>query len=160
MPDSDPHSLSPARDRLTVAAMNTYNASVPYNAWLGAEVLSADELGVKVRIPWRVEFASAPGMTHGGVLAGIIDMTACMVLMTARGGVGPTVDLRVDFHRSTVNGTLYAIGRLLRSGATISTVEVHVQDSAERLIASGRCVYLSQSRKRPVESEPAVEADP
>jgi uncharacterized protein (TIGR00369 family) len=142
-----PHRI---RDRrpATVAQMNALNASTAYTAWLGAEVLSAEADEVRVRIPWRVEFAGAPGMTHGGVLAGVIDLTAYMVLMAVQGGAGPTIDMRVDFHRSTVNQTFFAVGKLLRAGATISTVDVRITDAEERLIASGRGVFLSQSRQR------------
>ena len=131
----------------TVAQMNALNATIPYSAWLGAEVVAAEGDSVRVRVPWRVEFAGAPGMTHGGVLAGVIDLTAYMVLMAVQGNAGPTIDMRVDFHRSTVNQTFFAVGKLLRAGATICTVDVRINDAEERLIASGRCVFLSQSRR-------------
>ncbi len=138
------------RDRkpATVAQMNALNATIAHTAWLGAEVVSAEGDTVKVRVPWRVEFGGAPGMTHGGVLAGVIDLTAYMVLMAVQGGAGPTIDMRIDFHRSTVNQTFFAVGRLLRAGATISTVDVRINDAEDRLIASGRCVFLSHSRRR------------
>lgn len=128
--------------------MNAYNATVPFNAWLGAQVVSADDEGVRLRVPWRVEFGGAPGMTHGGILAGIIDLSAYMALMAEKGGAGPTIDMRIDYHRSVVNGTLFTLAKLLRVGSTISTVEVVVRDAEQRLIASGRCVFLSQGRKR------------
>ncbi len=133
----------------TVEVMNTHNAAVPFNAWLGAEVISADDEGVRLRVPWRVEFGGSPGMTHGGILASIIDLSAYMALMAAKGGSGPTIDMRVDYHRSIVNGALFSLAKLLRVGSTISTVEVIVHDAERRLIASGRCVCLSQGRKRP-----------
>jgi uncharacterized protein (TIGR00369 family) len=134
--------------RATVEVMNAHNAIVPFNAWLGAEVIAATDEGVRLRIPWRVEFGGAPGMTHGGILASIVDLSAYMALMTAKGGAGPTIDMRVDYHRSMVNGALYAVAKLLRVGSTISSVDVIVHDAEQRLIASGRCVFLSQGRKR------------
>jgi uncharacterized protein (TIGR00369 family) len=134
--------------RASVDAMNAYNATVPFNAWLGAQVVSADAEGVRLRVPWRVEFGGAPGMTHGGILAGIIDLSAYMALMAEKGGAGPTIDMRIDYHRSVVNGTLFTVAKLLRVGSTISTVEVVVHDAEQRLIASGRCVFLSQGRQR------------
>jgi uncharacterized protein (TIGR00369 family) len=136
-----------ARQRATVDAMNAHNAAVPFNAWLGAEVLSANDDGVRLRVPWRVEFGGAPGMTHGGILASIIDLSAYMALMAAKGGSGPTIDMRVDYHRSIVNGALYAQSTLLRVGSTISSVDVILRDAEQRLIASGRCVFLSRGRK-------------
>jgi uncharacterized protein (TIGR00369 family) len=132
----------------SVKDMNAHNALIPFNAWLGAEVLSADDEGVRLRIPWRVEFGGVPGMTHGGILAGIVDLSAYMALMAEKGGGGPTIDMRIDYHRSMANGTLYTLAKVLRVGGTICTVEVVVRDAEERLIASGRCVFLSQGRKR------------
>jgi len=134
--------------RATVEGMNAHNAAIPFNAWLGAEVISANGDGVRLRVPWRVEFGGAPGMTHGGVLASIIDLSAYMALMAAKGSSGPTIDMRVDYHRSMVNGALFALAKLLRVGSTISTVDVIVHDAEQRLIASGRCVFLSQGRTR------------
>jgi len=67
-------------------------------------------------------------MTHGGILAAIIDLSAYMALMAEQGSAGPTIDMRVDYHRSTVNSTLYTVAKLLRVGSTISTVEVIVRD--------------------------------
>jgi uncharacterized protein (TIGR00369 family) len=138
----------PKKSQVTILEMNEHNARVPFNAWLGAEVMSAGHDEVRLRIPWRVEFGGSPGMTHGGILAAIIDLSAYMPLMAVQGSAGPTIDMRIDYHRSTVNATLYTVAKLLRVGSTISTVEVIVRDAEERLIASGRCVFLSQGRKR------------
>jgi uncharacterized protein (TIGR00369 family) len=145
-----PESERRAREvpRASLEAMNAHNAAVPFNAWLGAQVVSADDEGVRLRVPWRVEFGGSPGMTHGGILAGIIDLSAYMALMAEKGGAGPTIDMRIDYHRSVVNGTLFTLAKLLRVGSTISTVEVVVHDGEHRLIASGRCVFLSQGRQR------------
>lgn len=137
---------SDGTQRSSIACMNTHNAAIPFNHWLRAEVISSDGNGVRMRIPWRAEFGGAPGMTHGGVLAGIIDLGAFMALMAENGNGGPTIDMRVDYHRSTVNGTLYAASKVIRVGSTISTVEVTICDADQRLIASGRCVFLSRSR--------------
>lgn len=156
MSESTRDKRPPSDRRATVAEMNAYNASVPFNVWLGAEVISASSEEVTLRIPWRTEFTAAPGITHGGVLAGAIETAAFMALMSSYDDAGPTIDMRVDYHRSTVNGTLHAQARLLRAGATIATVEVFIRDSAERLIASGRCVFLSRSRKK-TDEEPMLQ---
>jgi uncharacterized protein (TIGR00369 family) len=143
---------SPEGPPADVAVMNAHNAAIPFNSWLGVEVISADDSGVRLRVPWRVEFGGSPGMTHGGILAGIVDLGAYMALMAVKGGGGPTIDMRIDHHRSMVNGTLYAESRILRVGSTISTVEVDVRDAQRRLIASGRCVFLSRSRRHEPET--------
>jgi uncharacterized protein (TIGR00369 family) len=133
----------------TLQRLHTHSASIPFNRWLGLEVLSALEDRVELRVPWRAEFMGAPGMTHGGILASIIDAAAFLVLLAARGSGGPTIDMRIDYHRSTANTTFYVRSSLLRAGATISTVEVGIYDGEQRLIASGRSVMISEPRRSP-----------
>lgn len=134
---------------VTIAAMNAYNARIPFNAWLAMEVLSATSTSVALQVPWRDEFGGIPGIAHGGILASIIDTAAYMVLMAANGGGGPTVDMRVDYHRGAIAGeTIFVDAQLLRAGATISTMDVFIKNEQQQLIASGRCVYLSKSRRQ------------
>jgi uncharacterized protein (TIGR00369 family) len=128
--------------------LRAHSAKVPFNAWLGIEILAASDMSVDLRVPWRSEFGGAPGMIHGGILASLIDSAAFLVLMAAKGTGGPTVDSQIDFHRSTANAPLYVRGSLLRAGATISTIAVRIHDPERHLIATGRCVYLSRSRPR------------
>lgn len=130
----------------TLERLNAHNAKIPFNAWLGIEVLAAGADGVELRVPWRCEFGGAPGMTHGGILASLVDTAAFLMLLAAKGTGGPTVDLQIDFHRSTANGALYVRSSLLRAGASISTIEVRINDQEQRLIATGRCVFLTRSR--------------
>lgn len=130
-----------------LAKLNLHNAGIPFNAWLGLEVIGVRDDVVELRVPWRTEFGGAPGMTHGGILASIIDAAAFLVLLAVRGNGGPTIDMRVDFHRSTANGMLYVKSALLRAGATISTAQVEIHDSEQRLIASGRSVMISEPRR-------------
>jgi uncharacterized protein (TIGR00369 family) len=146
MSESHGSGATPDKGHPVVGQLNAYNGSIPFNSWLGAEIISAQTDRLRLRVPWRPEFAAAPGITHGGVLAGVIETAAFMVLKASRGDAGPTVDMRVDYHRSSAGDTLYAHARLLRAGGTISTAEVFVEDSRERLIASGRCVFLSHSQ--------------
>ncbi len=129
-----------------VHRLNAHNAGIPFNAWLRIEVLNASAQGVEMRVPWRQEFGGAPGMTHGGVLASLLDTAAFLALLAANGGGGPTIDLQIDYLRSTANGTLTVRSSVLRAGASISTVEVRISDPEQRLLASGRCVFLTRER--------------
>lgn len=131
----------------TMAKLDLHNAGTPFNTWLGLEVLAVHPDSIELRVPWRSEFSGAPGMTHGGILASIVDAAAFLVLLAVRGCGGPTVDMRVDFHRSTANSMLYVRSALLRAGATISTVQVEIHDGEQRLIASGRSVMISEPRR-------------
>jgi uncharacterized protein (TIGR00369 family) len=130
----------------TVKRLRAHNAKIPFNTWLGIDVLSASSESVELRVPWRDEFGGAPGMTHGGILASLVDTAAFLVLLVAKGTGGPTVDLQIDFHRSTANGVLSVKSNMLKLGATISTIQVSISDEEHRLIASGRCMFLSRPR--------------
>jgi uncharacterized protein (TIGR00369 family) len=140
-----------------VAQLTAHNATIPFNTWLGIEVIAASAEGVDLRVPWRPEFGGAPGTTHGGILASLIDTAAFLALVAAQDAGGPTIDMRVDVHRSTAGEPLNVHSRVLRRGATVSTADVLIHDAHERLIASGRCVFLTQPRKRPEETLPHAE---
>lgn len=134
------------RDKL-LRKLNGHCATIPFNAWLGIEVVAVGDDHVELHVPWRDELEGSPGMIHGGILCSIVDVGAFMALVAATGTGGPTVDLRVDFHRSTFGGPLRVISRMMRAGATISSIDISVLDEESHLIASGRCCYLSKPRQ-------------
>jgi len=140
-------SAEPVDVQPTAEHLNAMHTGIPFNAWLGAKIIDASAAGVRLYVPWRTEFGGAPGMTHGGILAAIVDLAAYSALRAVGGDGGPTIDMRIDYHRSSVNGPFYADSRVVRAGSTISTAEVVIRDAEERLIASGRCVFLSRSRR-------------
>jgi uncharacterized protein (TIGR00369 family) len=146
-------SAAPSSDSL-MAQLTAHNEKTPFNHWLGVEVLSASEEGVDLRVPWRQEFGGAPGMTHGGIMASLVDTAAFLALLAAQDAGGPTIDMRVDLHRSTAGEPLFVRSRLLRRGATVSTADVRIFDAHDRLVASGRCVFLTQPRVRPQDTAP------
>ena len=49
--------------------------------------------------------------------------------------------VRVDYLRWTVDPDLAANARVLRTGASVGTVDVNLRDSADRVIATGRRVF-------------------
>jgi acyl-coenzyme A thioesterase PaaI-like protein len=93
-----------ARRPATPEEISRHNAAVPFNAWLGAEVLASDPTGVRVRFPWRAEFGGAPGMTHGGLLAGLID---ALGRITRAGSTLCNIEIQVEDE----HGRLIASGR-------------------------------------------------
>ena len=128
-----------------VAQINAFIRKSAFNRWLGIEVTHADASEARLRIPWRPELGGAPGMTHGGIFAVIVDVAAFAAIYAASGSLGPTVDMRVDFHANAPGGELLAIARTLRAGKTILTGEVSIYDERKRLLASGRGVYFNKS---------------
>ena len=115
----------------------------PYHQWLGLRVVAAKEGEIEMEVPWRPEFVVNPdaGYMHGGILATVVDLVADWALVTKLGRPFPTVDLRVDYHRAAMEGTLRATGRIVRLGSTFSTCEASVHDANGKLLASGRGTY-------------------
>jgi uncharacterized protein (TIGR00369 family) len=58
----------------------------------------------------------------------------------------PTVDLRVDFHRTALPGSLIARANVIKLGGTLATAEAQIFAEDGALLASGRGVYLTLSR--------------
>ena len=71
-------------------------------------------------------------------------VTADMAIVAAFGRDVPTVDLRVDYHRATVKEELRAVGRTIKIGRTLATAEATIYNSDDKLVASGRGVFLTQ----------------
>lgn len=124
--------------------IDAFNRTCPFNAWLGVRVVAASNEGVEIEVPWRDELVGSPDVRtmHGGVLAAIAETTAGLSLLAALGQAGPAIDLRVDYHRPVRSGPLRGRGRVLRAGGTITSIESFVHDADDRLVASGRAVFL------------------
>jgi uncharacterized protein (TIGR00369 family) len=117
----------------------------PFHRWLGLSVADVTPEEITIKAAWREEFVvnADAGYTHGGILATLIDIVADYALAARLGRPFPTVDLRVDYHRPAMRGELVCKGRILRAGSQVSTAEASIFDSAGRLLASGRGVYLT-----------------
>lgn len=128
------------------AALNEKIRRAPYHKWLGLQVVDAGDGEIVVEVPWREEFIVNPdvGYTHGGILATVVDIVADWSLATKLGRPFPTIDLRVDYHRPAMKGTLRVTGKIIRLGSTFSTCEAFVHDENGKLLASGRGTYATR----------------
>ncbi len=121
----------------------------PFNAWMGLHLVSLDEEGLTLGLRWREEMISNPHarVTHGGILAALIDVAADFAIAAKVGTPVPTVDMRIDFHRAARPGDLAATAKVVRLGGTNSVAEARVHDMEGTLIASGRGVYFTAAAK-------------
>ncbi|WP_339692288.1 hotdog fold thioesterase [uncultured Parasphingorhabdus sp.] len=116
----------------------------PFHRWLGLDVVDLTERELIFEMPWREEIISNPMIkaVHGGILSALIDLTGLYTINAFGGTARATADLHVDFHRPATPGPLRAIGRVVKLGKQLSVAETRVEDSAQRLVASGRAAYV------------------
>ncbi|TCT06129.1 PaaI family thioesterase [Aquabacter spiritensis] len=132
-----------------LADLNARITRGPFHRWLGLAVTEAKDGEIVVTCPWREEMVVNPdvGYTHGGILATLVDLVADWALATTKlGRPYPTVDLRVDYHRPAMKGTLTVRGKVVRLGSTFSTCEAYVEDADGKLVASGRGTYATTTK--------------
>lgn len=117
-------------------------AHPPYHAFLRPQAMSVDaENGiVEIRLPFRPEFQRVPDKPeyHGGIIAGLLDLTAHATVAVKIGKMAPNIDLRIDYLRGASDTDLLARGMLRKSGRTLALVDVEVTDNQKRLIAIAR----------------------
>jgi uncharacterized protein (TIGR00369 family) len=136
---------APMRDFETLDAL-VRNA--PFHRWLGVSLKALTAESVEILLPWREEFVSDPVVryTHGGILAALIDLAGDYAVAAKIGRGVPTIDMRVDYHRTALPGPLVARANVIKLGGTLATAEAQVFDENKKLVASGRGVYLTLSR--------------
>lgn len=121
----------------------------PFHRWLGLKAVSVGEDGIALRATWREEWVVNPDRryTHGGVLAALVDLAADWAIGVKVGRGVPTIDMRVDYHRVAMPGDLICRGTVVRMGGQFSVAEARILDLEDRLLASGRGVYLTAPPK-------------
>ena len=134
---------------VTAEALEERLIANPFNNWMGLKVLKMDEDMLEIGLSWREERISNPRArnTHGGIIGALVDVAADFAIMAKHGTPVPTVDMRVDYHRAAMPGDLRAVGHVIRIGGTFSVAEASVYDGEDKLEASGRGTYFTQTRK-------------
>jgi uncharacterized protein (TIGR00369 family) len=121
----------------------------PFHQWLKPEVsaVADDDNEVVIRLPLRKEFnrdEEGSGV-HGGVISALIDIAGHAAIAARTRHGTPTIDMRVDYLRMAVGQELLAKAENLKFGRTLGVVDISVFDDEQRLVATGRCIYLTRS---------------
>jgi len=131
---------------------------IPFNKFLGFQLIEIKEGFAKIRVPFREEFIGDPRnqRLHGGLSATLIDTVggaAALTTLTSYEDQIATIDMRVDFLKPGKAEDLIAEGQILRSGNRIVVCEMKVyQPSSEEIIATGKAVY-NVIRKNPKQTD-------
>ena len=135
-------------EKLTAEQIQAAFDASPFLAFLALRVVALDhDAGtLTVLMPMRPELERrlGTGQIHGGPVAAFIDTVGDYAIGMALGGGVPTINLRVDYLRPAVGGSLTATARVRRAGRTVALVDVDVHDEKGSLVAVGRGTYSSQ----------------
>lgn len=121
-----------------------------FNGLLGMKVTEWSAGSVTLELPLRPELHNRSGVTHGGVIASLIDAAGGM----AGGYTGDpeeirpsvTLSLTTTYLNPSSTGNLRAIARRRGGGRRIFSVTVEVFDESETLIAVGEATYRHSDR--------------
>ena len=120
---------------------------IPFNNFLGMEVVSLGDGEASMRIPARPEFMGDPfrPALHGGVISALADTVGGMAVFTrlGEGQAASTIDLRVDYLRpGLVDIDLMASSTVLRMGNRVAaTHSIVYQANRDEPIATCSAVY-------------------
>ena len=119
---------------------------------LGARITRAEPGEVVVELDAGPQHRHGGGVVQGGVITQIADAAMGMSLATLQkdGSWNTTVELKINFVRPAVEGTLRAIGRVVEMRNTLLFSEADVVDAEGRLIAraSSTCIVVPPGRGR------------
>ena len=120
---------------------------IPFNRFLGIQLVAAEEGWVRLELPFREEFigdASRPAL-HGGVISTLIDTCGGFAVFTAipMGEKCSTIDLRVDYLSPGQPELLVAEGKVVRVGNRVGVVDIRCfqPSKPDRIVATGKGVY-------------------
>ncbi|PON16279.1 PaaI family thioesterase [Candidatus Entotheonella serta] len=135
-------------DRLTREDIQRAFDASPFNAFLGVQVvnLDYDKSELIVTMPLKPDMERRPGTRqfHGGPIASFIDSVGDYAIGMMLGGGVPTINLRIDYLKPAVGGSLTGTARVRRAGRTVSVVDIDVTNEDGSLVAIGRGTYASQ----------------
>jgi uncharacterized protein (TIGR00369 family) len=127
-----------------LAGARAFIAKIPFNAFLGLEILRAHPDGVTLRCKVRNELLNSHGALHGGVTASLVDVAVGVAIQHRFRRARPisTVELKVSYFLPITSGALLARARLLRVGSTLCVGRVDLTDSEGNLVGTAIVTYI------------------
>jgi uncharacterized protein (TIGR00369 family) len=119
---------------------------------LGARIAEAEPGRVVIELEAGPQHRHGGGVVQGGVITQIADAAMGMSLATLQEDENwnTTIELKINFLRPVVNGTLRAIGRVVEMRQTLLFGEADVVDEKGRLVAraSSTCMVVPPGQGR------------
>ncbi|WP_324651075.1 PaaI family thioesterase [Georgenia sp. H159] len=119
--------------------------AAPFHRWLGLRVLSVSPEELRLGATWRPEWenGTTERVTHGGILATLLDLAADWALVASLGDPAPTIDFTTHFLRAAPPGDLVVVARPVKLGRSLTVAEAEVLSEAGKQIAVGRGTYAT-----------------
>jgi uncharacterized protein (TIGR00369 family) len=113
---------------------------------IGMRMVAAEEGRVTFELDVDERHWSPPGNLHGGILCDLADGAmgcACLSLL-AEDESFATVELKINFLKPVWNGTLTAVGEVIKAGRTITLCGCRVTDEGGALVAYATSTCMVQ----------------
>jgi uncharacterized protein (TIGR00369 family) len=122
----------------------------PVAELLGIRLVSIGEGECVFEMEARPEHANPMGTVQGGVICALADaaMGLAYASQLGDGETFTTLELKTNYLRQVIDGTLVATGRVVHAGRTIGLTTCDVVDGQGRKIAhaTSTCMTLSEQR--------------
>ncbi|WP_218013698.1 PaaI family thioesterase [Georgenia sp. 311] len=129
----------------TAAELEERLLASPFHRWLGLRVVSVSPQELRLAATWREEWdnGTPERVTHGGILATLLDLAADWALVASLGSPAPTIDFTTHFLRAATPGDLEVVARPVKLGRSLTVAEAEVLDGAGKQVAVGRGTYAT-----------------
>ncbi len=121
----------------------------PVSQLLGLRLTNFGEGECVFEMEVAPEHANPMGTLQGGIICALADAAMGMAYATtlAEGETFTTLELKANYLRPVVGGTLTATGRVIHAGRTIGLATCDVVDEQSRLVAhaTSTCMTLSET---------------
>jgi uncharacterized protein (TIGR00369 family) len=116
---------------------------------LGARIAAVDEGRVVVELEADASHRHEGGVVQGGVITQLADAAMGMSLLTLQDDdqANTTIELKINFLRPVVEGTIRAVGRVVDMRRSLLFGEADVFDAEGRLLARASSTCLAIPRK-------------
>ena len=119
----------------------------PMKKAFGMELHYNQEGSAIFQMPYQEKFNHTFGSVHGGVLSTLLDNAGWFTVAPYYENWITTVDLQVQFLKTTSNLELRSIGHIIKVGKSISFARMEVFDSENKMIASGSGTFSVTTQK-------------
>src|SRR5262245_19971488 len=112
--------------------------------WMGIEIELVEQGRARLSLEVTEKHRQLAGVMHGGAIATIIDTAVAMAIVGASepGDKFTTIEMKVNYLSSIVEGRIVADAKLIRDGRRIIVADCDVFDARGKLAAKGLLTYM------------------